>query len=128
MQVQTVNSTNFKSKNTFLKKSNNSLSRLYKDYWKSLHYEAKARLSYKKFKDAEHKVYINEDTGSFCGTLSMAAMIMAVVYRKLQSVIYDTKSYSLFPNRFAEPDDFDCEAKECRYYKIKKGYEYLIKH
>ena len=125
MQVQPINSANFQSKNTFLLKAKNAATKQDKDYWKSLHYEAKARLSYSKFKNAEDNFMKIEDTGSIVGTIALCTAIMAMSYRKLQSVIYETKSYSLFPNRFAEADDPN--ALEERNYKIKEQYTDLIK-
>ena len=80
MQIQRVQnnnnySTNFCAKNTFLKKSN---------YFRNLHNEAKARLSYQKFLKAETEWLDAFETSKLDAVKAFAKM----AYRKLQSFYY----------------------------------------
>lgn len=107
---------NFESKNTFLQKAKKARYSAKEHYYKSLHNEAKARMFYKKFSKAEDELFCSDryDIFSFCKSF------IKMAYRKIQSVIYDTKAFSEFPNRFTESDK--CSDIEHRYYKIKKNY------
>ena len=126
MEVQAINNSNFKAKNSFLNKSKNAITKQEKDYWKSLHYEAKAKLNYKKFETADRQLGVeNINLHSIKGIFSLVALLSTMAYRKFQSFTYQTDSYSAFPNRFAEPDEYD--TKETRHYKIKESYKHLIK-
>ena len=122
MKVNPISNTNFEAKNTFLlraKKADNILSQ---NYWESLHYEAKARLNYQKFRKNERAF----ETVENASVLTMFAMLTKMAYRKLQSVFYDTKAHEVFPNRFAEPDNCNDTSGEDRFYKIKANYKNLI--
>ena len=121
MQVQPINDINFGTKNTFLLKSKNAITKQDKDYWKSLHYEAKARLNYLKFQEADWNLGKINTKGSF-GILAFLSWLAVMGYRKCKSAWYESKSYCSFPNRFAEPDNY--RAKVERNYIIKKGYDF----
>lgn len=125
MRINAINNTNFLSKNTFLTKAKKSKNIKEQHYWESLHYEAKARLNYKKFQNAEKSLNNINDTGSMFGAIALFTAFSTIAFRKLQSVIYDNKAYTKFPNRFTEPDNIN--VAEERHYKVKENYKYLIK-
>jgi len=112
----------FGAKNTFWVKAKKAGNKIDKHYWESLHYEAKAKLSYRKYQKSTNEIDEAFDDSS---KWDIIKGIAKMTYRKLQSVYYDTKAYSKFPNRFAEPDNF--QALEERNYKVKENYKYLIK-
>lgn len=124
MKINPINNTNFEAKNTFLLRAKNADNVSTKNYWESLHYEAKGRLNYQKYKQSEKTFSTIEDTS----VLTLLSILAKMAYRKLQSVIYETEAYSAFPNRFAEPDDCSENSTEDRFYKIKDNYKHLINY
>lgn len=117
VEIQNSNlNTNLESKKTFLKKAKEARYSAKEHYYKSLHNEAKARMFYKKFRNAENELFCSDrdDIYFFCKS------VIKMAYRKIQSVIYDTKAFSEFPNRFTESDKYSDKVQ--RYYKIKRNY------
>ena len=115
MQVQRIenNNTTFGSKNTFLHKAKTSRFKIEEYYWKSLHYEAKSRLYYQRYNNAIKELQGIDDITS----ISSIKTFSKIALNKLKSVIFESKSYGKFPNRFAEADNL--KATEERYYKLK---------
>lgn len=111
----------FGNKNTFLNKAKNAVNPVEKNYWESLHNEAKARLSYKKFGKAEQELSNLGDNKP----LSFFKSLLKMGYRKIESAVYEVKAYNKFPSRYAEPDNFNAVVD--RHYKIKENYKHLIK-
>ena len=99
-------------KNTFLNKAKNSRSMVNRNYWESLHYEAKSRLNYIKFKNAEQDLMKTDEK-----PIPLIKAFAKMAYRKIMSGIYEGKAYSKFPHRFYEPDN-TINAGEERFYKI----------
>ena len=100
MKVQPIDSRSFASKNTYLQKSKYSVTKLERDYFKSLHKEAIARRAYLDFNKAEFDL-VNYD-GNMWRSIKLFSKMVS---NKLRSVIYETSAYNAFPNRFVEPDD-----------------------
>ena len=117
MQVHSVqnNNTNFGNKNTFLNRAKNARNIVERQYWESLHNEAKSKLNYRKFKKTEKE--LENTDGNF---LSFFKVISKMAYRKVLSGIYSGRAYGKFPNRYIGPDNL--LAEEERFYKIKKYY------
>lgn len=115
MQIQGIenNNTTFGLKNTFLHKAKTARYKIEKDYWKSLHYEAKSRLYYQRYNNATKELHGIDDVTS----IDSIKKFSKIALNKLKSIIFESKSYSEFPNRFAEADNL--KAAEERYYKVK---------
>jgi len=132
MNINAINPTTFEGKNTFLQKSkaayNDAKQLLKKEgltplakskaaelekmgaYYKSLHFEAEARLdSYKAEKEFEKL----EDYGTLqgmpgiSGMFKMAKTFIKGHFLKFNSVITLGDSYGAFPERFKEIDDIN---------------------
>lgn len=129
MNVNSINSTTFSSKNTFLQKSKTAYSNakqiLKKEgltplakakfaelektgaYYKSLHFEAEARLdnikSQKEFEKLD-EIFTFECPG-FSGLLKIAAIFVKGFYFKFNSAITQGDAFGAFPERFKEIDN-----------------------
>ncbi|MGN0031557.1 MAG: hypothetical protein ACI37Q_06360 [Candidatus Gastranaerophilaceae bacterium] len=105
--------TSFKAKNTFLNKAKNSKYVIDNDYWKSLHHEAKSRLSYRSFKNARQELGQVDKTKP----LSFLKTFSKMLLNGFQSEFHTNVAYYKFPDRFIRPDDL--RSVEPRFYKIK---------
>ena len=112
-KIQNNNGISFNGKQTFLNRAKNAGDKITRYYWESLHYEAKSRLHYQKYNNAAKELGNEGDIKS----LSSIKKVLKIAFHKLKSVTFESKSYGKFPNRFAEPDNYN--AIEYRFYKIK---------
>lgn len=100
-----------RTKNTFLNKAKNARNMLRKDYWESLHYEAKSRLNHQKFLSAKQDLKQADDK-----PISVLKALTKMAYCRLISGLYKGKAYSKFSYRFQEADNI-MNAGEERFYK-----------
>lgn len=100
-----------RTKNTFLNKAKNARSIIRKDYWESLHYEAKSRLNHQKFLSAKQDLKKADDK-----PIPALKALAKMTYCKLISGLYKGKAYSKFSYRFQEADNI-MNAGEERFYK-----------
>ena len=140
MFVKSIDSSSFNGKNTFLQKSKaayldakivarkEGLTPLAKSkiaeleklgaYYKSLHFEAEARLdnikSEKEFEKLKEFGTLQEFPG-ISGVLKMVKIFFKGSLLKLNSAITQGDSYGAFPERFKEADNIN--NKPLRYYK-----------
>lgn len=140
MFFESINPTSFSSKNTFLQKSKSAyldakivarkegLTPLAKSkiaeleklgaYYKSLHFEAEARLdnikSEKEFGKLKEPGTLETFPG-ISGLLKMAKIFFKGCLLKFNSAITQGDSFGAFPERFKEADN--TENKPARYYK-----------
>ena len=127
MKVQQIDNNSFRAKrvkNTFLNKSKNALNNVDKAYYKSLHYEAKARLHYLKFQKAESELSTLENINIPNKPMAFIRIISKMIKEKFKSFVFSGDAYGEFPNRYAEPDSIKMDP--IRYYKIKENYRNLI--
>lgn len=121
MQVNAVDNVSFNGvKHSFLNKAKNSSSPMAKAYYKSLHNEAMARLEYMKFKKVDSELDDIPNDFSIDNILKAVKTLLKLGNHKLNSVDYQTKAYSKFPERFMEPDNSFNSPH--RYYRLSKAY------
>lgn len=118
MQLQPITNTNFGAKNTFLRKAKLTLDSDEKKYFKSLHYEARARLHYIRFKEAEKALDNINDGTTINGSLKIVKTLIKMANEKINSVSDETNAFHSFPVRFFAPDNE--QAYPYRYYKTNK--------
>ena len=121
MQVQRISNNNYNTsfgiKHTYLYRSKNSITKLERDYFKSLHKEAMARRTYLDFNKAEFDLMNYGGSNSLKDTWNKIKLFSKITGKKLLSVIYEDEAYRAFPNRFVEPDIKSSEP--WRYYQLK---------
>lgn len=110
MKIQKIDILSFEGKNTFLQKSEKAVSKEQKNYFLSLHYEAKARMHYLRFQKAKKELDNSKNKFNLLKTFCKMAK------EKWQSFIFVTDSYKAFSKRFSEPDNWS--ANPLRHYKI----------
>lgn len=118
MQVQPITNNTFASKNTFLQKSKQAISVEDKTYYKSLHYEAKARMNYIKFQKLAAELAENDSLNSAKNIWNVMKLIVNMASKKLNSMSYQTDSINMYPTRFYKADD--PKVFPYRYYKTNK--------
>ena len=117
MKVRPITTNTFGGKNTFLQKAKLAISSEDKAYYKSLHYEAKSRMYYLKYRKVDneladfHEIHLKN-------VLDVAKVVLMLIGVKLNSVIYETKAFDLYPTRFYIADN--TETVPHRYYKKNK--------
>ena len=121
MQVQKISNNNYNTsfgiKRTYLYRSKHSVTKLERDYFKSLHEEAMARRAYLDFNKAEFDLVNYDGSNSLKDTWNKIKLFSKMAGKKLRSVIYEGEAYSTFPNRFVEPDNKT--SYPWRYYQLK---------
>ena len=117
MQVQPITNNAFCGKNTFLQKAKYSLDTEDIKYFKSLHYEAKARLHYLKFKKASNDL-AEIKTLNNGNAIKLIKTIFNVAKEKIISISNQTEAFHYYPDRFYEADDVMLIPN--RFYKTNK--------
>ena len=121
MQVQKISNNNYNTsfgiKRTYLYRSKHSITKLERNYFKSLHKEAMARRAYLDFNKAEFDLVNYDGSNSLKDAWNKIKLFSKMANKKLRSVIYEDEAYSAFPNRFVEPDNKTSDP--WRYYQLK---------
>ena len=118
MRVQPVDNINMGSKHTYLQRSKCSVTKLEKDYFKSLHKEAMARKSYLDYRKADADLSTYDGCINSLGDAWEVIKIFArMASKKLESVVHLSDAHIAFPNRFIEPDNKYIYPH--RYYQLK---------
>ena len=118
MQVQSINNISFSSKNTYLERSKHAVTKLEKNYFKSLHHEAMARKLYLDYRKAESQLEeFEEGVNSLEDAWKVIKIFARMTSKKISSARSEADAYQAFPNRFIEPDDKN--AYPWRHYKLK---------
>ena len=119
MQVQPITDTNFGAKNTFLRKAKHATNSAEIKYFKSLHYEAKARLHYMKFQKAEQQLSeMGVDWWDSGSILKSFLCFIKMAKEKIISVSQETDAFHAYPTRFYAADNENHLPH--RYYKTNK--------
>ena len=121
MQVQGINNyqsnTTFGNKGTYLNKAKLALMKENKDYFLSLHNEAKARLHYSRYEKNQNQLLEQMDNPLENPIRSVRLLANTIKERVLSSHFY-TKAHKKCNLRFAAPDKPNSE----RHYQIKTEY------
>lgn len=94
---------------SFLNKSKRALTKEMKNYYASLHNEAKARLYYTRFEQTEHELCQFSDKDITNKPLKFVKFLFDMTKNKVASVYYDSKAYKAFPRRFYYSDNLNPE-------------------